>query len=93
MGCRADPQGVGLAGGPSCGNGFGARRVEIECGARGRGKSRQRVTALSSAKTDGPHERTLIDDVLDSCSSEKYGNKKPLISKGFHGLLRLGLNQ
>ena len=45
-----DPQGVGLAGGPSCGNGFGARRVEIECGARGRGKSRQRVAALSSAQ-------------------------------------------
>ena len=50
VGCRADPQGVGLAGGPSCGNGFGARRVEIECGARGRGKSRQRVAALSSAQ-------------------------------------------
>lgn len=30
--------------------GFGARRVEIECGARGRGKSRQRVAALSSAQ-------------------------------------------
>ena len=39
----------------------------IECGARGRGESRQRRCGASlGSRADGPHERTLIDDVLDS---------------------------